>query len=103
MGDHFVKFSELIDGEIDATEPEALVYERRNDGSFKLVALEYIVFKAAWDANHGSKPALFGQEFDTTLSPNRYGLDPFYSLHAWIWKDNPSGLLRPWNPRVSCG
>jgi hypothetical protein len=34
--------------------------------------------------------------------PNRYGLPPFYSLHAWIWKPNPSGILTPWNPRVSC-
>jgi hypothetical protein len=103
MGDHFVKGPELMDGEIDATEPEALVYETRNNGSFKLVALEYIVFKGPWDATHASPPALFGKTFDTNLSPNRFGLDPFYSLHAWIWKPNPSGLLFAWNPRVSCG
>jgi hypothetical protein len=103
MGDHFVKGSILFDGAIDASTPEALVYEQRNDGSYKLVALEYIVFKDAWDATHSSKPELFGQEFDTTPSPNRYGLPAFYSLHAWIWKPNPSGLLEPWNPNVSCG
>jgi hypothetical protein len=104
MGDHFVNGSRLVDGGvIDAAAPEALVYERRNDGTFKLVALEYIVFKADWEAaGHTSPPALFGRTFDFTPSPNRYGLPPFYALHAWIWKPNPSGMLFAWNPRVSC-
>ena len=33
---------------------------------------------------------------------NRYGLPPFYELHAWAWKHNPRGLFDDWNPRVSC-
>ena len=104
MGDHFVNGSRLVDsGVIDAAAPEALVYERRNNGSFKLVALEYIVFQADWEAaGHGAPPALFGRTFDFTPSPNRYGLPPFYALHAWIWKPNPSGLLFAWSPNVSC-
>jgi hypothetical protein len=104
MGDHFVNGSRLVDkGVIDAAAPEALVYERRNDGTYKLVALEYIVFKADWEeAGHTSPPALFGRTFDFTPSPNRYDLPPFYSLHAWVWKPNPSGMLFAWNPRVSC-
>ena len=107
MGDHFANPGLLFDhGAIDETTPEALVYESRNNGSFKLVALEYLVTIADWEAAHGvnaPKPKLFGQEFDSTPSPNRFGLPAFYSLHAWIWKDNPAGLLKPWNPKVSCG
>lgn len=104
MGDHFVNGALLLDGGVvDASTPEALVYEQRNDGTFKLVALEYIVFKADWEAaGNTGKPSLFGQEFDFTDEPNRYGLPPFYALHAWIWKPNPTGLLKPWNPRVTC-
>lgn len=104
MGDHFVNGALLVDGGvIDAAAPEALVYERRKNGTFKLVALEYIVFKADWEAaGNSSPPALFGQTFDFVDSPNRYGLPPFYALHAWIWKPNPSGLLYAWNPDVSC-
>ena len=41
-------------------------------------------------------------EFDFTDAPNRYGLPPFYSLHAWIWKDNPAGAFEMWNPSVHC-
>ena len=61
-----------------------------------------MVFKADWDRKHSSPPSLFGQTFNFTPSPNRYGLPPFYSLHAWIWKHNPSGMFAPWNPNVSC-
>jgi hypothetical protein len=104
MGDHFVNGGRLVDeGVVDAKAPEALVYEQRNNGTFKLVALEYIVFRADWEAaGHTSPPALFGQTFDFIPSPNRFGLPPFYALHAWVWKPNPSGMLFAWNPRVSC-
>lgn len=104
MGDHFADGSLLVDGGvIDAANPEALVYEQRNDGSFKLVALEYLVFQGDWEAaGNTSPPELFARTFDFVASPNRYGLPPFYALHAWIWKPNPSGLLNAWNPNVSC-
>jgi len=102
MGIHFVNGDLVGDIVIDAATPEALVYEPQSNGRLRLVALEYIVFKAAWDAEHGSPPSLFGHEFMLVTSPNRYGLPPFYALHAWIWKDNPSGMFNPWNPRVSC-
>ena len=104
MGDHFANGDLLLDGGvIDAATPEALVYEQRNNGTYKLVALEYIVFQADWEAaGQSSPPTLFGRTFDFVASPNRYGLPPFYALHAWIWKPNPSGLLYAWNPNVSC-
>lgn len=90
----------LLDGRVVAETPELLVYEPKKDGELKLVALEYLVFQSDWAGS--GRPALFGREFDFTGTPNRYGLPPFYSLHAWIWKPNPSGILTPWNPRVSC-
>jgi hypothetical protein len=99
MGVHMVNGS-LLDGTIDATAPEALVYEPRNNGTLKLVALEYVIFQSAWTGS--GKPSLFGQEFDFVPVGNRYGLPPFYALHAWIWKPNPSGILYAWNPRVDC-
>ena len=103
MGDHFANGSLLFDGVIDPATPEALVYEQRNDGSFKLVALEYLVLKADWEAaGHTSPPELFGHTFNFTPAGNRFGLPPYYSLHAWIWKPNPAGMFEMWNPNVSC-
>jgi len=99
MGVHMLKPS-LLDGAIDPRNPEALVYEQKADGRLKLAALEYLVFVSDWGG--ASPPTLFGREFDLVGSPNRYGLPPFYALHAWIWKPNPSGILYAWNPRVEC-
>jgi hypothetical protein len=48
------------------------------------------------------EPSLFGEPFEATGADNRYGLPPYYSLHAWIWKNNPSGMFKDWNPKVTC-
>jgi hypothetical protein len=102
MGVHYLNPA-LLDDSIDATSPEALVYGPGPNSQLRLVALEYLVFQAAWDATHGAPPSLFGEQFMLTPSPNRYGIPAFYALHAWIWNPNPSGMFSPWNPRVSCG
>jgi hypothetical protein len=102
MGVHYVKGSLVGDTSLDPTRPEALVYAPNAAGQLKLAALEYIVFQEPWDNEHADPPSLFGQEFNFTPSPNRYGIPAFYSLHAWVWKPNSSGLLKPWNPRVHC-
>ena len=101
MGVHLLNPDLLFDGgRVDADEPEILVYEPRNDGSLKLVALEYLVFKSEYGAG---RPSLFGQQFDEIRAANRYGIPESWALHAWLWKPNPSGMLKPYNPRVDCG
>jgi hypothetical protein len=114
MGVHYVKSDLVKDPAIAAAHPEALVYAPDRHGHLHLAALEYVVIKADWDANKvppagyvGSRdaqapPMLFGHTFNFTDAPNRYGLPPFYSLHAWIWKDNPAGTFQMWNPSVHC-
>jgi hypothetical protein len=100
MGVHMVN-TKLLDSTIALRSPEALVYEPRG-GSLRLVALEYVVDKQAWHAAGNTKPPkLFGRQFSLTTK-NPFGLKPFYALHAWVWKQNPSGWLQPWNPKVSC-
>jgi len=99
MGVHMVN-KKLLDGRIDASKPEVMVYQPETGGKMDLVALEYVVFKSAW--KQGSPPSLFGREFAFTPTPNRFGLPAYYSLHAWLFKKNPSGLLNPWNPQVTC-
>jgi hypothetical protein len=72
--------------------PRRSSYEpRKYSGGFRLVALESIVFKDAWDATHSSPPSLFGQEFMVTPSPNRFGIPAFYALHAWLFRGNRLG------------
>ena len=102
MGIHFVNGNFVGDTVLNPLQPEALVYEPGEHGQLKLVALEYIVFQAPWDAQSSTLPTLFGQTYHLVTSPNRYGLPAFYELHVWAWKNNPSGTFYEWNPRVSC-
>jgi hypothetical protein len=115
MGVHYVKGELVKDPAIDAKHPEALVYVPDRHGGLRLAALEYVVIKSDWDAKQPQPPTrgvgnpatpappmLFGQEFNFTDAPNRYGLPPFYSLHAWVWMDNPAGTFEMWNPYVHC-
>jgi len=103
MGVHYVKGALVGDGAIDPARPEALVYQVADDGSLKLGAVEWVVIQSAWDSAHSSPPTLFGQQFMLTQAGNRYGLPAFYSLHAWIYKQNPNGTFSAYNPGVTCG
>jgi len=101
MGIHYLNPA-LLDDTVNASTPELVIYVPSGDGQLKLVAVEYLVLQADWDAVNASPPALFGEEFHLTQAGNRYGLPAFYELHAWVWQPNPSGMFFEWNPRVSC-
>lgn len=94
MGVHYVNESYLKDGLVDIAKPEAVMYEPMADGKMQLVAVEYIAFKGP--------ASLEGHLFNYNSAPNRYGLDQFYELHVWAWKENPSGAFVDNNPKVSC-
>jgi hypothetical protein len=91
MGYHNVNFA-LVDGKVDVREPEAILYEARPDGTRELVAVEWAVPIEATP----SAPKLFGKAFS---KDEELGL---YTLHAWIYKDNPDGLFTAFNPTVKC-
>jgi hypothetical protein len=102
MGIHYVNGALVGDGKVSAATPELVVYEPLANGRQRLVAAEYVVFQADWDRTHSGPPELFGREFELVEAGNRYGLPPFYELHAWLWKHNPAGMFEDWNPRVRC-
>jgi hypothetical protein len=101
MGIHYINLALVGDGEVDATHPEALIYEPVN-GALRLVGVEFIVDAATWMAHHSAPPVLEGQAFQLVNSPNRYGLPAFFELHVWAWRDNPLGAFVDWNTRVTC-
>jgi hypothetical protein len=92
-----------LDANLDPANPEAILYEKRNDGSFKMTGVEYIVAQKTATGAAVPRPTLYGEPFaDTNLA--RFG-DPstnVWTLHAWLWKPNPGGMFDPWNTRVSC-
>lgn len=93
MGVHWVNFG-LVDPVYDPLQPETLVYEPQPNGRMKLVAVEYIVVDAGQP-----RPSLAGQLFDIGGAPLPV---PHWTLHVWLWRDNPSGMFAPFNPSVTC-
>lgn len=93
MGFHYAKAS-LLDGTVNAVQPEALLYEPQRDGSLRFVGVEYIVPRTAWSG--AEPPVLYGQTFPYIEAFDVYG------LHVWIGQHNPDGAFAAWNPRVSC-
>ena len=96
MGYHYGK-EWPWDTNVNLLEPELLMYEPGPGGQMRLVGMEYIVPKAAWDAiSPGVPPTLLGQQF------HPHSTLPIYKLHIWLWRDNPRGAFADWNPKVSC-
>lgn len=100
MGYHYIR-PDLIDGVLEPTMPEVLVYEPQKNGRLRLVAVEHIVVAALW--NGGDPPALGNRVFDDHTPPGSAGPPfPHYQLHSWLWKHNPAGIHTAYNPRVGC-
>lgn len=100
MGVHFVNFA-LIGQPLDPMKPQILVYQPVK-GKLQLVAAEWLV---PLSPDVKGPPALFGRKFDGPME----GHEPLmpkqlqhYDLHVWLWKDNPSGVFAPTNPKLSC-
>src|SRR3954463_15504211 len=89
MGQHWLLPGALA-APLDPTSPAALVYEPEADGSYRLVAVEYVVPGPA----DMTPPRLLGRDFtyQTTLG--------VWKLHAWIWRPNPSGMFKDFNPNA---
>ena len=102
MGMHYVNFPLVLDGELDATRPEIVIYEPLPNGRLRLIGADYLVLADAWHAKHPEPPQLMGQLLHLFEAPNRFGLPAFYTLHVWAWKDNPNGTFVNWHKNVSC-
>lgn len=92
MGHHYMKTS-LVDATFELRNPELLVYDKLEDGSFELVAVEYAV-PIALSPN---APEGFTGTNDVWERNDAVGL---WFLHAWVWLYNPAGVFNPTNPLV---
>ena len=120
MGIHYIHPAMLkitgteprVDGEstyTDWSQPSILIYEPQADGSLELVAVENLVFEAAWQAaGMGAAPMLNGRTWDhmaddpSTPGDEAHGFMPHYDQHVWLFRENPMGVLMPFNPDVTC-
>jgi hypothetical protein len=86
MGQHWIRPAAF--GEpLNPAAPAALVFEPRADGSYQLVAVEYVVPGPA----DMTPPHLLGQTFTYLASLG------VWKLHAWVWRPNPAGMFKDFN------
>ena len=93
MGYHYFNDALVNDVSVDSLKPEVLVYAPKPNGDLELVAVEWVV------------PSELVDFVPTVLGHDMHILVPavgLYLTHAWVFKDNPSGVLSDWNPDVSC-
>jgi hypothetical protein len=93
----------------DWTKPSVLIYEPQADGALELVAVENLVFEAAWEASGKTEElVLNGRAWDhmaddpNTAGDEAHGFMPHYDQHVWLHRENPVGTLMPFNPAVTC-
>lgn len=94
MGFHRLN-GNLVDGTVNAAEPELLVYEPDKNGRMTLVAVEYIIPYEVLPRD-ATPPVLFGRPL---AHNDTYQV---WALHVWVWRDNPNGTFANFDPKVSC-
>ena len=94
MGYHHLNRA-YVDGTLDPTQPEFLLYERMPDSSYRLNGVEFIVPYRFWSRD-STPPVLMGQKLHHENNFN------YWYLHVWAWTDNKDGLFANMNPDVRC-
>ncbi|MBC7849911.1 MAG: hypothetical protein H7Y31_09245 [Chitinophagaceae bacterium] len=90
MGYHFLKDS-INDATFEIRKPEILVYNKKRNGKFELVAVEYAV---PINDSPNAAPEGFSGSADVWERNESFGL---WLLHAWIWEFNPDGIFHHTN------
>lgn len=91
MGRHFLRDS-LLDERFEPERPELLVYSPVK-GREVLVAVEYAV---PLDLS-ATAPEGFEGDGDAWFADQTFKL---WTLHAWVWRNNPDGIFNPTNKEV---
>lgn len=124
MGLHYY-LPERAEAPFDADRPNALNFVRDADGTLRLGALEYWVPRATnippegfagdadtWGTHEASCHFVDGTQVQGTTrescpeasastgSPLAFWHPNYWTLHVWLYEDNPEGRFVPFNPRV---
>lgn len=75
----------------------------------ELVAVENLVFEAAWMASGNAEELeLNGHKWDymahapTMVGDEAHGFMPHFDQHVWLFSENPMADLMPFNAAVTC-
>ena len=121
MGIHAPNPALVRDGIVNQDQPEILLYLPQDDGSLRLVGVEYMQLvtvrnlttgiaapwrsPSPWPADYElvtPTPELFGQIFQGPMAGHTATMPWHWDLHVWLWAHNPDGMFAPWNPTLQC-
>lgn len=91
----YVSLERLLDGALEPSLPDALLYEPSEKGTLTLVGVEMLVPYPLWTSPE--PPRFLGVPLQRE---DEFGV---FGIHVWIWRHNPAGMFAVENPRVSCG
>jgi hypothetical protein len=94
VGIVYVNIERLVDGIVDPSAPDALLYEPGKNGQLRLTGAELAIPYALW--TEPDPPEFLGASFQRE---DEFGV---FGLHVWIWRHNPDGMFATGNPRISC-
>ena len=89
----YAHFGRILDGRLDASLPDALLYEPDANGRLRLVGVEVAMLLSA----QPEPPTFLGVPLEREEALGVYG------LHIWVWRHNPAGMFAEGNPHVTCG
>lgn len=104
-GMRYLHRARFADTTIDPSRPEILLFLPHPDGRMELAGVEFAVDAEAWHAVHGPDrvPEVARVAYQP---PDPEAHNPLprtaYTLHVWLWKENPAGIFAPFNPKARC-
>ena len=90
----YAHLGRLLDGVLDPSLPDALLYEPAGNDQLKLVGVEMVMPYPLWAS--AQPPQFLGVPLQREDELGVFG------LHVWIWRHSPNGMFSIHNPRVSC-
>jgi hypothetical protein len=94
MGYHHVNRANLSKT-LEVERPQILLYERLDDGTYRLNGVEFILPYRLWPRD-STPPLIMGQQLRHEDNLN------FWYKHVWAWTENPDGLFADFHPAVRC-
>ncbi|MGE0442289.1 MAG: hypothetical protein AB7L66_11260 [Gemmatimonadales bacterium] len=94
MGYHHINRANIA-RDLAVDRPQFLLYERRDDGSYRLNGVEFILPYRLWPRDTVA-PVLMGRTLKHEDSFQ------YWYLHVWAWNENPEGTFADFHPAVAC-
>lgn len=95
VGILYVHLGRYLDGVIDPSLPDGLLYAPSSNGKPKLTGVELAIPQNMWPS--AEPPQFLGVPFQAEDEFNAFG------LHIWVWSHNPDGMFAQAHPGVECG